>query len=331
MMGSRDRSGRIWILFFLTALFRAAGLGVAVLALLPRFGVSGLPDDPLLLAALAAAAGAALAVRGAVRRGWIVTDGLAMAGALLGPAAALALAMQRTGLLESPFVLLLGALVAAAALALAPLPNFLLLSGVALIQTLAVVATAQGLLPAAGPESPGALLGIEVGLLGLLGYVVNGLAWQLRAQQEELVVAGQRDRGTGALRDSSFRARLAGFLEQAKTAGEGVALLLFDLRGGEALLSEAAVVLHEAVRGTDLAGRVGDARLAVAVRLPSAAAGPRLAARLAGQLRALGVRDLRVGAAFLQGSEVSPDGAGAAFRLWTEAERVLSAGRVTVG
>ncbi len=330
-MGRLDRSGRIWILFFLTALFRAAGLGVAALALLPRFGVDGLPDDSLLLAAVAAAAGTALAVRGAVRRGWVEPDGLAMAACLLAPAAALALAMQRTGLLESPFVLLLAALVATAALALAPLANFLLLSGVALIQTFVVVATAEGVLPDAGAEMPVALLGIEVGLLGLLGYVVSGLAWQLRAQQEELVLAGQRDRTTGALRDSSFRARLAGFLENARGSGEGVALLLFDLPGGEALLAEAAVVLHEAVRGTDLAGRVGDARLATAVRLPAAAAGPKLAARLAARLRALGIRDLRVGAAFLSGSEVTPDGAGAAFRLWTEAERVLSAGRVAVG
>ncbi|MFI5402654.1 MAG: hypothetical protein ACHQ1G_06930, partial [Planctomycetota bacterium] len=207
----------------------------------------------------------------------------------------------------------------------------LLLSGVALIQTFVVIATAEGIRPATGLETPVALLGIELGLLGLLGYVVNGLACQLRAQQEELVAVGHRDRSTGALRDSSFRARLAGFLEQARGSGEGVALLLFDLPGGEALLAEAAVVLHEGVRGSDLAGRVGDARLAAAVRLPAAAAGPKLAARLAGRLRALGIRDLRVGAAFLAGSEVTPDGAGAAFRLWTEAERVLSAGRVSVG
>lgn len=331
MTGRLDRSGRIWIPFFLTALFRAGGLAVAALALLPRFGVPGLPDDPLLLAALAAAAVSALAVRAAARRGWLAPDGSAMAASLLLPAAALALAMQRTGLLQSPFVLLLGALVAAAALALAPLPNFLLLSGVCLLETFTVVATAQGLLPAADAEAPFALLLIEAGLLGLLGYIVNGLAWHLRAQQEELVAVGHRDRSTGALRDSSFRARLAGFLEQAKSGGDGVALLLFDLPGGEALLAEAAIVLHEAVRGTDLAGRVGDARLAAAVRLPSAAAGPRLAARLASRLRALGVRDLRVGAAYLAATEVTPDGAGAALRLWTEAERVLAAGRVSVG
>jgi GGDEF domain-containing protein len=331
MTGRLDRSRRIWIPFFLTALFRAAGLGVAALALLPRFGVDGLPEDPLLLAALAAAAVSALAVRGAARRTWFAPDGTAMAACLLAPAAAMALAMQRTGLLESPFVLLLAALVVASALALAPLPNFLLLSGVALIQTFVVVGTAQGLLPAAGPETPVALLGIEVGLLGILGYVVNGLAWQLRAQQEELVAIGHRDRSTGALRDSSFRARLAGFLEQARGSGEGVALLLFDLPGGEAMLSEAAVVLHEGVRGTDLAGRVGDARLAAAVRLPAAAAGARLAARLASRLRALGIRDLRVGAAFLSADEVTPDGAGAALRLWMESERVLAAGRVSVG
>lgn len=331
MTGRLDRSGRIWIHFFLTALFRGAGLGVLVLALLPRFGVAGLPDDALLLAAFSAAAVSSLAVRAAARRGWIATDGVAMAGCLLAPAASLALAMQRTGLLESPFVLLLAALVAAAALALAPLPNFLFLSGVCLVGTFAVVATADGLLPAAGPEAPVSLLVIELGLLGILGYVVNGLAWQLRAQQEELVAVGHRDRSTGALRDSSFRARLAGFLEQARGGGEGVALLLFDLPGGEGLLAEAAIVLHEAVRGSDLAGRVGDARLAVAVRLPSASAGPRLAARLASRLRSLGVPDLRVGAAFVSANEVTPDGAGAALRLWMECEKGLSHSRITVG
>jgi len=331
MTGRLDRSGRIWIIFFLTALFRGAGLGVAALALLPRFGIAGLPDDPLLLAAFAAAAVSALAVRAAVRRGLFPTDGTAMAICLLAPTAALVLAMQRTGLVESPFVLLLGALVAASALALAPLPNFLLLSGICLIETVAVVATAEGILPPAGPEAPAALLVIEVGLLGLLGYVVNGLAWQLRAQQEEMVAIGHRDRSTGALRDSSFRARLAGFLEHARGSGEGVALLLFELPGGEGLLAEAAIVLHEAVRGSDLAGRVGDARLAVAVRLPAAGAGPRLAARLASRLRAAGVRDVRIGAAYLSASEVTPDGAGAALRLWMESERGLTGGRVSVG
>jgi GGDEF domain-containing protein len=330
-MGRLDRSGRIWIHFFLTALFRGAGLGVLVLALLPTLGAPGRFDDPLLLGAFAAAAGSALAVRAVARRGWIATDGVAMASCLLAPAAALVLAMQRTGLLESPFVLLLAALVAAAALALAPLPNFLLLSGVSLLGTVAVVATAEGVLPATGPDAPVSLLVVELGLLGLLGYVVNGLAWQLRAQQEELVAVGHRDRSTGALRDSSFRARLAGFLEQARGGGEGVALLLFDLPGGEELLAEAAIVLHEVVRGSDLAGRVGDARLAVAVKLPSAAAGPRLAARLAARLRDLGVPDLRVGAAYVSADEVTPDGAGAALRLWMESERGLSHGRVTVG
>jgi GGDEF domain-containing protein len=145
------------------------------------------------------------------------------------------------------------------------------------------------------------------------------------------VAVGHRDRSTGALRDSSFRARLAGFLEQARGSGEGVALLLFDLPDGEGLLAEAAIVLHEAVRGSDLAGRVGDARLAVAVRLPSAAAGPRLAARLASRLRALGVTDLRVGAAFVGPGDVTPDGAGAALRLWMESERGLTGGRISVG
>jgi GGDEF domain-containing protein len=234
--------------------------------------------------------------------------------------------MQRTGLLLSPFALLLGALVASAALSLAPLPNFLLLAGICLVETLAVVATAQGLLPgAAGSAAPFALLVVQAGLLGLLGYVVNSLAWQLRAQQEELAAAGARDPGTGALHDGPFRARLAGHIEEARDTGEGVALLLFDLPGGEDLLAEAAAVLHEDLRGTDIAGRVAGGRLAAAVRLPSVAAGPRVAARLAARLRAIGVRDPRVGAAFLGANDIAGDPAEAARRLWTEAERVLEA------
>jgi GGDEF domain-containing protein len=326
-----DRSGRDWILFFLTALFRAAGLGVAALALLPRAGVP-LPDDPLLLAALAAAAGAALVQRAAVRRAWIGPDGAPMAVALLVLAATLVLAMQRTGLLQSPLVLLLGALVAGAALALAPLPNFLFLAGVCMLQTLAVVATADGSLPhAPGAESaPFALLLIEAGLLGLFGYVTNGLAWHLRAQQEELAAVGARDPGTGALHLDLFRARLAALLDEARGGEEGVAFLLFELPGGERFVAEAASVLQEEVRGTDLAGRVGEARLAAALRLPSAGAGPRVAARLASRLRALGVRDLRVGAAFLGPREIPQDASDAARRVWSAAESVLAAGRVSV-
>jgi GGDEF domain-containing protein len=322
-----DRSGRDWILFFLTALFRAAGLGVAALALLPRAGVRGLPEDPLLLSAIAAAAAAALLVRAAARRGWVAPDGAALAVALLLPAAALTLAMQRTGLLASPLVLLLAALVVAGALSLAPLPNFLLLAGVCLLQTCAVLVTAEGLLPPASSEAPFSLLLIEAGFLGILGYVVNGLASSLRAQQEELAAVGARDPDTGALRAGLFRARLADLLDEARGAGEGVALLFFDVPGGEGLLAEAAAVLQEGVRGSDLAGRVGDARLAAAVKLPAAGAGPRVAARLAGHLRAVGIRDLRVGAAFVGGEEIPPLGAEAALGIWAEAERVLESAR----
>ena len=47
-----ERSGRSLSAFFLTALFRAAGLAVITLPLLPHVGVTAIAPDPVLLGAL---------------------------------------------------------------------------------------------------------------------------------------------------------------------------------------------------------------------------------------------------------------------------------------
>ncbi|MHC4548907.1 MAG: GGDEF domain-containing protein [Planctomycetota bacterium] len=317
--------------FFLTALFRAAGLAVVVLPLLPYAGIELLRPDALLLGALLVLALAAALVRSRVRRGVMTSRSPAMAAALLVLAAALIVCIQRTGGLESPLVLLLGILVAAGALTLSPLANFFTLSGVCLLHTVAVIATAEGLVPA-GLETDAApvrstLLLIELGFLGLVGFVVNALAWHLRVQQEELACRDLRDPETGTLRRSFFHARLVGLLEDLHGCHKGVGLILLDLGDAE-LLRETGDLLLETVRGDDLAGRVGTHLFAAAIVTKSEEAGPRVARRLVERLGALGAEDVVAGVAYADAEAVAGDAIECARDLCAQAEERLQTERV---
>ena len=316
-----ERSGRSLSVFFLTALFRAAGLAVITLPLLPHMGVTALRPDPVLIGALVALTLGAAVTRSLVRRGVIDSRGPAMAAALLVLAAALIVCAQRTGGLFSPLVLLIGVLVTASALLLSPLANFFAISGVCLLQTLSVTATTQGhLAPGTSPPAaPSTLLLIELGFLGLAGFVVNALAWHLRAQQTELAGRDLRDPETGTLRRSFFHARLVGLLEDARERGSGVGLILLDVPRAE-LLHETGELLLETVRGDDLAGRVGTSLFAVAIVTKQPDAAPRVARRLVARL---GSEDVRASYAYAKRPE--GDAMECASKLCEEAERKLHA------
>ena len=314
-----ERSGRSLSVFFLTALFRAAGLAVITLPLLPYVGVTALRPDPVLIGALIGLTLGAALTRGLVRRGVIDSRGPAMATALLVLAAALIVCTQRTGGLYSPLVLLLGVLVTASALLLSPLANFFAVSGVCLLQTLAVIATAQGHLPPgmSPPTAPSTLLLIELGFLGLAGFVVNALAWHLRVQQNELAGRDLRDPETGTLRRSFFHARLVGLIEDARERGNGVGLILLDVPRAE-MLHHAGELLLETVRGDDLAGRVGTSLFAVAIVTKKDDAAARVARRLVARM---GSEDVR--AAFAYTARPEGDPVECASKLCAEAERKL--------
>ncbi|MHC4134657.1 MAG: GGDEF domain-containing protein [Planctomycetota bacterium] len=291
------------------------------LPLLPYAGVTVLRPDPVLIVALLGLTLTAALTRILVRRGVIDSRGPAMAAALLLLAAALILCMQRTGGLFSPLVLLLGVLVTVSALLLSPLANLFAISGVCLLETLAVTATAQGHLPPglAPPAAPSTLLLIELGFLGLAGFVVNALAWHLRVQQTELACRDLRDPETGTLRRSFFHARLVGLLEDARERGSGVGLILLDVPRAE-LLHQAGDLLLETVRGDDLAGRVGTSLFAVALVTKKAHAVPRIARRLVARL---GSEDVRAAFAYTERPEGEP--VECASKLCADAERKLHA------
>jgi GGDEF domain-containing protein len=316
-----ERSGRSLSAFFLTALFRASGLAVVTLPLLPHLGVTALPPDPVLLGALVGLTLGAALTRSLVRRGVIDSRGPAMATALLVLGAALIVCAQRTGGLYSPLVLLLGVLVTASALLLSPVANFFAISGICLLQTVSVTATAQGHLPPgmAPPAAPSTLLLIELGFLGLAGFVVNALAWHLRVQQSELAGRDLRDPETGTLRRSFFHARLVGLLEDAREHGSGVGLILLDVPRPE-LLHHAGELLLETVRGDDLAGRVGTSLFAVAIVTKKEDAAPRVARRL---VERLGGEDVRAAFAYTARPEGEP--VECASKLCADAERKLEA------
>ncbi|MHC4819225.1 MAG: GGDEF domain-containing protein, partial [Planctomycetota bacterium] len=251
-----------------------------------------------------------------VRRGVIDSRGPVMAAALLLLAAALIVCMQRTGGLYSPLVLLLGVLVTVSALLLSPVANFFAISGVCLLQTLAVTATAPQPLP---PAAPSTLLLIELGFLGLAGFVVNALAGHLRMQQTELASRDLRDPQTGTLRRSFFHARLVGLLEDARERGAGVGLILLDVARTELVL-KAGDLLLETVRGDDLAGRVGTSLFAVALVTKQDDAVPRIARRL---VERLGNDDVRAAFAYTERPEGEP--VECAAKLCAEAEEKLQA------
>jgi len=242
------RSGGLAV-FLLTALFRGAGLGVVALAALAWLD-AGPAFDSWLAAGLAGLALGAWGVRGLVRRG-LSPHGARMAAALALLAVAIEICAARTGGLASPVVVVLGALVATAALSLAPLVNFAFLSVVCL----------QHVLLAMRGDGPVSVLVVELGLLLLLGHLVNRLAWHLRAQLAELSARDLRDAETGVLRGPLFHARLVARLEGAPESG--MALLLLEA-GDAARLVEAGAALLENVREADLLGRVGRTRFAVA-------------------------------------------------------------------
>lgn len=310
-----ERSGRSLSTFFLTALFRAAGLAVVTLPLLPY--VTTLKTDPVLIGALLALALTAALTRALVRRGAIDSRGPWMAAALLLLGAALIVCMQRTGGLYSPLVLLLGVLVTVSALVLSPVANFFAISGICLLQTLAVTATGPGWLK--GPGAPSTLLLIELGFLGLAGFVVNALAGHLRLQQTELAGRDLRDPQTGTLRRSFFHARLVGLLEDARARGSGVGLILLDVRSPERI-HPAGELLLDTVRGDDLAGRVGTTLFAVAIVTKQEDAVPRVARRLVSRLGGGEVR-----AAFTHTARPEGDPVERAGELCAEAERKLHA------
>lgn len=150
---------------FLTALFRAAGLTVAVLPLLARRGVPA-GADGILLSGLALLAIGCWALRAAVRRNRIAVDGGAMALGLLALVALVSVCIWRTGGLVSPLFLLLAALTLTGALTLAPLYNFVTVAGVS------VCACAIAL---AGAAAPVALLIVQLGTLAGAAFLVNDL------------------------------------------------------------------------------------------------------------------------------------------------------------
>lgn len=307
-----ERSGRSLSIFFLTALFRAAGLSVVTLPLLPYLGVTVLRPDPVLVGALLGLTLTAAVTRFLVSRGVIDSRGPLMAAALLLLAAALIVCMQRTGGLFSPLVLLLGVLVTVSALLLSPMANFFAISGVCLLQTLAVIATAPS-------PAPSTLLLIELGFLGLAGFVVNALAGHLRVQQTELASRDLRDPQTGTLRRSFFHARLVGLLEDARERGSGVGLILLDVARDE-LIHQAGDLLLETVRGDDLAGRVGASLFAVALVTKQEDAVPRIARRL---VESLGSDDVRAAFAYTEHPEGEP--VECAAKLCAKAEEKLQA------
>ena len=314
-----ERSGLSLSVFFLTALFRAAGLAVVTLPLLPYVGVTVLRPDPVLIAALLGLTLTAALTRILVRRGVIDSHGPAMTGALLLLAAALILCMHRTGGLLSPLVLLLGVLVTVSALLLTPLANFFAIAGVCLLATLSVTGATQGHLGAAPPPAPSTLLLIELGFLGLVGFVINALACHLRVQQTELACRDLRDPETGTLRRSFFHARLVGLLEDARERNSGVGLILLDVPRAD-LRHEAGDLLLETVRGDDLAGRVGTSLFAVALVTRQAHAVPRVARRL---VERLGAEDVRAAFAYTERPEGEP--VQCASQLCADAEEKLQA------
>ncbi|MHC4971596.1 MAG: GGDEF domain-containing protein [Planctomycetota bacterium] len=276
-----------------------------------------LRPDPVLVGALLGLTLTAAVTRFLVSRGKIDSRGPLMAAALLLLAAALIVCMQRTGGLFSPLVLLLGVLVTVSALLLSPVANFFSISGVCLLQTLAVTATAPG--HATGPAAPSTLLLIELGFLGLVGFVVNALAGHLRVQQTELASRDLRDPQTGTLRRSFFHARLVGLLEDSRERGAGVGLILLDVARTE-LIHQAGDLLLETVRGDDLAGRVGTSLFAVALVTKQEDAVPRIARRL---VERLGSDDVRAAFAYTERPEGEP--VECAAKLCEEAEEKLQA------
>jgi len=323
-----DRSGRGLAVFFLTALFRAAGLALIAITLLPRLG-RDVPADAFLYAGLLGLAGVSLLARGLVRRARLAAGGPAMAAVLLALTVLLVACIHRTGGLQSPLVVLLGALVAAGAVLLSPVALFFLLGAACLLLTLMVVATAEGRLPGEAPPAPVSLLLIELGLIGLAGFVGSALAGRLRALEDELACRELRDPGTGTLRRSFFHSRLVALLENLRGGRAGVSLLLFDLGAvDERLLTEAGEILQAGVRGDDLAGRVGPARFAVTLLAADPETGPHVARRLVAELQRLGTAEVCAGVAHLDAAAIGPDAVACARDLLAAARTSLDAERV---
>jgi len=157
---------------FLTALFRAAGLGLAAVALAPAAGVDA-PRDGILLVALAAAAVLALLARAVLRREEPEARAVPLAVLLTALAVAVIACAHRTGGLASPLVVVLGGVALLAAYVLPPLPHFLSLGVLCLAHTAMTVAMAR-----TGPVDPeaSALLVVELGLTVLAAGTLNGLA-----------------------------------------------------------------------------------------------------------------------------------------------------------
>lgn len=324
MGGAQDRSARALAVLFLTAQFRAAGLAVVAMPLLPLLGAPVARPDGLLMTALALLAVACAGVRALVNRDLIRVRGLGMTLALLLLAAVLTVCIQRTGGLLSPLVLLLGTVAVTGALTLTPLAHFQLISGICMLCTLMVIGTTEGVFPAdpapVGFAAPFTLLVVELGLVALVGFLVNYLAWRLREQQAELTLRDIRDAQTGALRRSFFHAGLVALLDQAREGGaEGVTLLVVDLGDvGDEAIHEAGAILRDSIRGDDVVGRVAHARFAVAM----ATMRHEGARRLLDRLRPLN-RELEAGVAQLAVADLKRDTVESARKLYAEAEEKI--------
>lgn len=299
------------------AYFRALGRGGLLgLATLPALGwaVSGDPrPDPLLASGLATVSLLSLLLGSLLRRRRLRLEGPGMAAAVLVLAGAATLCMLPTGGVRSPLVLLLATVVGLGGLTLAPLGGFLAMSGISLLLGIVAISDPQG--------PPVRDLVVQLGLLGLFGFVVNLLACRLREQRAELVGLAMRDPLSGALRSSFFRARLVALVEDAKRRERGVDVVLLDLGTAAAdRLRDAGAAVLDAVRADDLVGRVGETALAVALETDGPTLGPRVAERLARKLRP--IAEPRV--AHARAAEPSGDPIDVARALLAEAEADLS-------
>jgi GGDEF domain-containing protein len=293
------------------ACFRALSRGalLALVALLALgLALPAGPREPLLASGLATLSLLSLLWARLLRGRRLRLHGPGMVAAVLLLGAATVLCMVPTGGGRSPLVLVLATVVGVAGLTLSPLGNLVAMSALCLLHSSAALAH---------PSAPHARdLLVQLGLLGLMGFVVNLLACRLREQRAELFGLAMRDPLTGALRRSFFRARLVALLEDAQRDGRGVSLVLLDLGSGP--VEEAGDALRDAVRGDDLVGRVGERTFAVAAAAPGAR-GPAIAERVAKRMRP--IAESRIGLAQLVTVEGDP--IALAGRLFSEAEAAL--------
>jgi len=323
LMPHRNPASRLAV-SLLSALFRAVGVFVCLLPVLSRFEIPGWSLDPLLVCALGAVGLGTWALRGWVRRSGVDLSEGPIVVAFVAVSLPLAVAIQITGGFASPLVVLLGGLMATAALLLAPVSNFLFASGAILVLTTSAMAAGEGWLPGAAAATPLAHLAGVYGFLGVISFLSQTLAADLRELEQELLCRDIRDPETGLVRRSLFHARLVGLLERQRGAEEGVGVIALECATDPERFARAAAVVMDTLRADDVVGREEGFRIVAAIPCANAGLLPRIAERMRKTLAGIDIDALYIGMAFVEGEAIGEDPVACAQTLWHEAATGLA-------